>query len=142
MSKDKAPQEVHQQAVDALFRVAPRIVRSVGCGIAKKESGLTFNQIRAINFLASEKRFLGEIAEDRAVSPASASALVDSLEEAGLVMREPDVIDQRRVKVGLTKEGRKIYDRMGVMSQGILSNLIKDLSEEDCKELARILNQL
>ena len=129
-------------AIEALFHIAPRVVRCVGCGVAKKETGLTFNQIRAINFLAEEKRYLGDIARDRSVSPASASSLIDSLEEEGLVKRENDPMDGRRILVGLTKQGRACYDEMRLMSYEILTELVDNLTDDEADTLARLLNNM
>lgn len=130
------------QAIDALFALAPRIVRCVGCGVAKKETGLTFNQIRAINFLAEGKRYLGDIARDRSVSPASASALVDSLEREGYVERTMDRGDRRRIVVTLTSKGRQTFEKMRLMSCTVLSELVDNLSDEEAGELARLLKKL
>lgn len=136
MSQEKS------DAVEALFHIAPRMLRCVGCGVAKKETGLTFNQIRAINFLADEKRYLGDIARDRSVSPASASSLIDSLEEDGLVIRENDPMDGRRILVGLTKKGRDCYNEMRVMSYEILTELVANLTDQEAATLAALINKL
>ena len=136
MSQEKA------QAVEALFNIAPRMLRCVGCGVAKKETGLTFNQIRAINFLAEEKKYLGDIARDRSVSPASASSLIDSLEQDGLVKRENDPMDGRRILVGLTEQGRSCYEEMRVMSYEVLTDLVDNLTDDEAAALAQLLNKM
>lgn len=130
---------VYEDAANALFELSPMIMKSVGCGVSKKETGLTFNQIRAINYLAPQKRYLGEIAEDRGVSPASASALVDSLRRAGLVDREIDAVDNRKVLIGLTPEGRSTYERLSDRSQQQLLQLVSSLNKEEAEKLTRLL---
>lgn len=136
MSQEKS------EAIEALFHIAPKIVRCMGCGMAKKETGLTFNQIRAINFLAEEKKYLGDIARDRSVSPASASSLIDSLESEGFVQRENDPLDGRRILVGLTAKGRECYEGMRVMSYEILTDLVSHLSDDEARQLTALLNKM
>lgn len=129
-------------AVKALFDVAPSIVRSVGCGVANKEEGLTFQQIRTIMYVAEQPRFLGEIAKERSVSPASASALVDGLETDGYLLRTMDRVDRRRIVVTLTDKGRKAYENTRAMSEAMLSELVQHLGEDDAQQLAAILGKL
>lgn len=133
---------VYEGASNALFELVPRIMKSVGCGESRKETGLTFNQIRALNFLASQKRYLGDIAEDRGVSPASASALVDSLQKSGLVDREIDSVDNRKVLIGLTPHGRKTYDQLKAVSLEQLKEIISVLGREDAEEFSRLLQKM
>jgi DNA-binding MarR family transcriptional regulator len=134
--------EAKRNAVDALFEIAPKVVRCVGCGVAKKETGLTFNQIRCVNFLANKKHYLGDIARDRSVSPASASSLIDALESEGYVKREIDAIDHRKILVGLTKKGHECFERMRSMSNEILGDMVGKLSDEEASQLAILLNKM
>lgn len=140
---ESALQEViYEDAAEALFNLVPHIMKSVGCGVSKKETGLTFNQIRALNFLAPQKRHLGEIAEDRGVSPASASALIDTLESGGYVIRETDTIDNRKVLIGLTAKGRETFNQLSERTQKNLLQIVSVLNAEDIDHLARILHIL
>lgn len=131
-----------QEAVRALFDVAPKIVHAVGCGVGHKDKGLTFQQIRTIMYLASGPRFLGEIAKDRSVSPASASALVDGLERDGYLTREMDKVDRRRIIVQLTSKGHNAYETARKSSEDQLSELVAKLNDEETLKLVELLSKM
>lgn len=133
---------IKDEAVKSLFDVAPKIVHAVGCGVGNKDKGLTFQQIRTIMYVASEPRFLGEIAKDRTVSPASASALVDGLERGGYLTREMDRIDRRRIVVRLTSKGEKAYEAARKSSEEMLSQLVSKLSDKETEQLVALLAKM
>lgn len=133
----------HQKtAAHQLFRLMPEIMSACGCEDAKKKSGLTFTQIRGLISLASEKRSIKEIAQERGVSPASASVLITSLEKKGLVVRETDPIDSRRTLIGLTKSGREYYEGLRKVGEKKLGALLETLSDEEAQTLAALLRKL
>lgn len=131
-----------QSAVYELFRLMPELVSACSCPEAKKKSGLTFTQIRAIISLAAEKKSLKNVAKERGVSPASASVLITSLEKKGLVDRETDKIDSRRTLIGLTPEGRKCYEDFRAIGETKLSILVESLTQEEAQTLAALLSKL
>jgi DNA-binding MarR family transcriptional regulator len=55
--------------------------------------------------IARSGRNLGDVASELAVSKQAASQLVDTLVARGYVERTPDLVDRRRVTVGLTERG-------------------------------------
>jgi DNA-binding MarR family transcriptional regulator len=58
---------------------------------------------------------LGELAEQLQIRPHSAVGLVDRLEKAGLMLREPAPEDGRRVHVRLTPRGREALERLSAV---------------------------
>ena len=130
------------EAVDALFKCAPLVVRAVGCGVSNRELGMTFQQIRTILFVAHCPRCLGDIARERSVSAASASVLVDGLEQDGYVLRTPDRVDGRRIIVTLTDKGRSAYESIRASSVTHFAELVDPLTDEEASELARLLRKI
>lgn len=137
-----APGTPKGDAVDAMFKSAPLVVRAIGCGVSNRELGLTFQQIRTILFVAHCPRCLGDIARERSVSAASASVLVDGLEQDGFVQRTPDRVDGRRIIVTLTDKGRAAYESIRANSEVLLSELVDPLTDEEASQLARLLRKI
>jgi len=57
---------------------------------------------------------VGELAERLRIAPHSAVGLIDRLEEARLVKRQPSAEDRRRVTVKLTQHGRTKLERLAM----------------------------
>ena len=128
-----------QRAAQSLFRVAPQVVRAVGCGSSNREFGLTFQQIRTLMYVADCPRCLGDIARERSVSAASASVLVDGLEQDGFVTRATDKVDGRRIIVRLTDKGTQAYEAIRAMGEGSLTEMVDCLTDDEAEALATIL---
>lgn len=125
-----------------LFRLMPEIMSACSCEDAKRQTGLTFTQIRALISLAAEKRTLKDIAAERGVSPASASVLITALEKKGLIDRETDKIDSRRTLIGLTPVGRGYYEGLREAGERKLDALLEPLNKEEARTLAALLSKL
>ncbi len=73
---------------------------------AAAEGGLTTRQHQALlvikGFCRGRRPTIGDLAERLRIQHHSAVELVDRLVKAGLVLREHDVDDRRRVRLGLT----------------------------------------
>jgi len=71
---------------------------------------------------------IGEVAEALMVRHHSASELVDRTQEAGLVARERDPHDSRRVRLHLTDAGLEVLGRLTEVHRGELRELAAALS--------------
>ena len=125
-----------------MFRVAPQVVRAVGCGSANRDFGLTFQQIRTLIYVADCPRCLGDIARERSVSAASASVLVDGLEADGLVTRAADKVDGRRIIVRLTEQGKKAYEAIRATGEASLVEMVDSLTDAEADTLAALLTKV
>jgi DNA-binding MarR family transcriptional regulator len=76
------------------------------------------------------------LAESLDVSQASATGIVDRMEQRGLVTRQRDDDDRRVVRVALTDEGRNMVNGMAADRREKLSMVLDDLTDE---ELAGLL---
>jgi DNA-binding MarR family transcriptional regulator len=84
---------------------------------------------------------MGELAALLGVDPPNLTALVDGLEQAGLVERQPHPTDRRAKIVAATAAGATLAQR----AEDILERPPKALSElsvDELKSLARILTQV
>jgi len=97
----------------------------------------------AVKRLASPT--LGELAAAEQVQPPTVSRLVDSLERAGLVARETDVVDRRVVRVKITAEGRRNLQRIRTLKNAFLTRRLDALGPAEkaqAEALAGLLEHL
>jgi DNA-binding MarR family transcriptional regulator len=99
----------------ASFRRSLRIFLAFSEDAARK-AGLPSQQhqaILAIRGLAPEAGMtVNDLAEQLLLKPQSAVELVDRLEDAGLVRRERDEVDRRRVLLSLTAKANRLLERL------------------------------
>jgi DNA-binding MarR family transcriptional regulator len=87
-------------------RVLARLARQVELAAASVE--LTLSQYRLLILLGEGQEAASALAEKLAVSRPSVTGVVDGLVAQGLVQRQHDADDRRRVAHGLTPEGRRL----------------------------------
>jgi len=113
-------------------------------GPQKKINETMHGEIFMVMFL-SEKRdsvLPSEISGAMDISSARVAAVLNSLEGKGLVTREIDRNDRRRILVKLTPAGREQAEEYDRMSLSSAAHMLELLGEEDAKELLRILKKL
>ena len=76
------------------------------------------------------------------VTRRNVTALVDALEEEGLVRRRPHPTDRRATVIELTPEGERTADAMYDEHREAVAELFAGLSGEDQRELIRLLGLL
>ena len=85
---------------------------------------------------------MGDIASHFSTTMPTATALVDKLIAAKLVIRENDAKDRRIVKISLTKAGEKLLTEVKKQRANKMKKLLSYLSKQDKLELLRILEIL
>jgi DNA-binding MarR family transcriptional regulator len=84
-----------------------------------------------------------ELASAVVLSRSGLSRLVDRLEKAGLLRREPDPADGRGSFAVLTDEGARMRERMWpVYAKGIAEHFGAHVSDEEAKILSRALGRV
>jgi DNA-binding MarR family transcriptional regulator len=79
---------------------------------------------------------IGELAAAEKVRPPSTTRTVTSLEELGLVVREPHPTDRRQVLVRLAEAGRRLLAEDRKRRDAWLARRLRELSPEE-KEILR-----
>jgi len=74
---------------------------------------------------------MGTLAEALDVSQASATGIVDRMEQRGLVERRRDDADRRVIRVALADAGRQLIAGVAAERRGHLSTLLDDLTDEE-----------
>ena len=99
------------QAARSVLDSVPMIMRTVGRAVRHGGSEVSAQQYRLLNVIGFAPRTPTLLARIQGVTPATATATVNTLEQRGWVSREHDSDDRRRVIVSLTDEGRAVLDR-------------------------------
>ena len=101
---------------------------------------LTFTQLRALSVLSRKQpQRMSDLAEALDMTPASASALVDRIDQRGFVTRRSDPDDRRTVLVELSRRGQQILDVMERGSSDHFSRLIEKMTPAERDALATTL---
>ncbi len=127
------------QLTELLFRTTTRLRR----GSAKELApiGVTFGQARVMRVLARADgpMRMADLAVALEIVPRSVTTVIDSLEEAGLVCREPDPHDRRSVLVAPTASGQAALERMNRARRATAEDLFGRLSERERATLLSLL---
>lgn len=136
--------------------VADRPPRSVGFLISQlgffssrafmdalEPAGIDPREFLLMRFVAaSEGQSQQALAERLAVPASRMVALVDGLEEAGLIERRPDPEDRRVRGLHLTRKGRNVLERAGKIAIDYETRLCAGINREEREQLIDLLQKL
>jgi DNA-binding MarR family transcriptional regulator len=137
------------EAVYTAMRAVTSIMRAqqiliAGLDAALRPFGLTFSRYEALvllTFSSSGALPLSKIGERLQVHATSVTNVVDRLEAAGLVRREPNPRDGRGTLAVITDEGRQVADR--ATRQLHLNQFgLQGVAEDDLRRLFTVLRRL
>jgi DNA-binding MarR family transcriptional regulator len=102
--------------------------------------GLTPSQWSALVSVEDRESVrIGDLAEAEGVSAPTATRLVASLEEAGLLSRKTDPADRRTAYVALTHEGRAKLEWARSVRTASLAHRLSEMPEADVRRLVELL---
>jgi DNA-binding MarR family transcriptional regulator len=134
---DRAPTSVAFLLSQVGILASQRFARRIA------EVGLHPPQFRVMNIVdAAEGQSQQAIAEAIGAPPSRMVAIVDELEEAGLVERRPHPSDRRVRALYLTAAGRKILAQGRKIAGEHEEELMQGLSAADRKRLAALLRKV
>lgn len=88
------------------------------------------------------ERRAGELARQLGIKAPATSALIESLEQEGLVLRSGDAHDRRVTIVSITEEGARTLRDATAPQRELTRRLVSSLSAEDVATLMRIQRSL
>ena len=98
---------------------------------------------RILNLVdAAEGRSQQAIGEAIEVPPSRMVALIDELEQRGLVERRPDPLDRRVRALYLTPKGRELLNRGRAIAKAHERELTKGMSAADRERLVKLLQEI
>ena len=113
-----------------------RLLASLHPGLAAK---LTPSKIRALDLLAEHGGLrVGELADRVGIDDATATRLVDRLEEMGVASRQSDVGDRRATTVALTPAGEEVVAGIAKQRQLFFCDVLDALEPAERAELVRL----
>lgn len=108
-----------------------------------REHKLTDHQWRVLRALAENEALeMQELSLTCEVQPPSLSRIMPKLDEQGLIKRENDPCDQRRIVARLTPAGRRLVDKVSKGSTAIYGNLLEAVGAERLQEIQDALAEL
>jgi DNA-binding MarR family transcriptional regulator len=110
-------------------------------GISGAQWGVLRNLHRAEQEGLSGLR-LTDLGNRLLITPPSVTGVVDRLVRAGLVVRCGSPTDLRTKRVGLTREGRNLVDRVLQVHEKQINTVLGPLAEGEREELQRLLAKL
>jgi DNA-binding MarR family transcriptional regulator len=136
-----AEEDLRLRLVDEFAGFGPSYMKWVKSQL--RDRGLTYARIRLIGALhCGGPQIMSSISEELGVTRRNVTALVDALEEEGLVRRQPHPTDRRATVIELTKEGERTAGAMYDEHREAVAALFGGLSEEDQRDLIRVLGRL
>lgn len=104
---------------------------------------LTIAQLETLRQVLEKREVLmKDIATCQAITPPSATAMVDHLTKLKLLSRHPDPRDRRIVRLQLTKKGTAAFRRAIRQQHRRLRTLLRNLNLQEQKQLLRLLKKL
>ena len=105
--------------------------------------GLDMRQFALLTVLAaSGPMSQGELGEQMSIDRTTMVALVDEVEQAGLVRRERNRDDRRAYAVTLTPEGRRLQKRAEQTLDGVADEFFGRLTRQEREQLQGFLRRL
>jgi len=132
----------HQAQVERTADQFRRITRLLRAGSQEDWTSLSLTraQLRILALLRQEgPATVGQLAAHLGVTLPSITATVDRLVQQGLVIREDDPADRRRVINRLTPAGAALIERLQEGRRARLVAALQRLSEEELNRLAAAL---
>jgi DNA-binding MarR family transcriptional regulator len=83
-----------------------------------------------------------EIADDLLISRPQMTRLIDEMVDLGMVERQSNEVDRRRVNVRLTAKGRKTVERFDALLIEAMSARLGSISDSELQELSSTLERL
>jgi DNA-binding MarR family transcriptional regulator len=113
-----------------------RLLASLHPGVAGK---LTPSKIRALDLLAEHGGLrVGELADRVGIDDATATRLVDRLQEIGVVVRTSEEGDRRATTVALTTAGEELVAGIAAQRQLFFCDVLAALEPAERAELVRL----
>lgn len=107
------------------------------------DCGVTYARMRLLGTLhCNGPQIMSDISDELGVTRRNVTALVDALEEEGLVRRMPHPSDRRATIIELTEKGAETTGNTYNDHRTGVAELFASLSEDEQQELIRVLGTL
>lgn len=125
-----------------VFKISAKVKEKIKVGSQKKgHDNVSFLHLRTLRFVVDKgEPTMKDIADYFAITPPSATALVDICVKEGQLERIFDKKDRRIVRLAITAKGQRILKNGSETMTEIFTELLSNLNEGQIKEFKEILN--
>lgn len=103
--------------------------------------GMPFNEALVCGLLSGGCRTAGDLCAETRILKSQMTAILRSLEAKGIIARQRDPRDRRRIELRLLPEGRACYDGGHRQALALVDRLIEGMGEEKIRTLLPLLRQ-
>jgi len=126
------------EAIVYLYTESRRVTKDLA-----RKHGLTGPQVTALKLLEGFGMLsLSQLGARMSAKSSTITGIVDRMERDGLVRRRRSTLDRRVVHLEATERGASIAAAVPVTAMEIFGGALRSLSDEDRRELTRILSRL
>jgi len=131
-------------AADEVLEVIPLVMRLIRKEFrSQRGPGFSVPEFRSLAFInRTPGASLGEVADHLGLEAPTASKLVDELVKRGLVRREEDPGDRRRVRLSILPKGRTSIDKAYEHTRQFLVTRLAHLTEAERRTVLRSMELL
>jgi len=134
--------------IEAMGRISPVLHRKLERDLSKVVLQ-QFGEDIALHHLMIMKElnesgtlYSSEIAEATSIAKPQMTRAIDKLIIMGIVEREPDTKDRRKINIKLTHEGRDTVERLENIMKGIISEKLSVLTNDELERLTESFNYI
>jgi MarR family transcriptional regulator, organic hydroperoxide resistance regulator len=146
MSTTTNPETPERPAAAALgesFRGLMGAVRRLRGRETHSRDGLSNAQYQLLFGLRDgAPRSAGELALNAGLSPATTTQMLETLETAGLVMRERSLEDRRKVMISLTERGQALVEERRARFEPMWREAVSGFSDAELATAAAVMDQV
>lgn len=137
-----ASESTQVQSVTKQLRIIFRAVQAHSKTV-EKACGLSSAKLWMLHEVAVNPGLkVSQLALALSIHPSTCSNMLDKLEQLGLISRDRSKTDQRTVHLNATESGRELLAKAPSPPQGMLSDALGRLNEEQLAELESGLGEL
>jgi DNA-binding MarR family transcriptional regulator len=141
MNRESVTEGSSLRLVDEFAAFGPLYMKWVRSRL--QDGGMTYARMRLLGALqCNGPQIMSSISDELGVTRRNVTALVDALEEEGLVRRQPHPTDRRATVIEMTGRGERTMDSIYDEHRAAVAELFAELDGEDQRELSRMLGVL
>ncbi len=134
--------ETYIGEIERLFRRINYIIFRKGRNVLS-DFGITPPQFSTLSTVSYHDGItMGELCDHLFLTSATVTALVDRLEERGLLFRDRDKEDRRVIRLHITQEGRHVLEESLKTRRALFATYLEGLNAEEREQLKELLEKL
>lgn len=142
MSESDDPRTADGELVDAFISASRALVAVAARSLGGLEDEVTLPQFRVLVLLAAHgMQRSADLAAGLAVTPSTASRMIERLVRKGLVRRSRSREDRRSVRLYLTETGRQVVDQVTRRRRDEIEEILRHIPPEEWPGLADALRR-